>query len=74
MTERAAANFLSWLAEDVNTVSAEVGTPRDLQLKEFEAQGFLRQYDCAHGTNFYEITSGWMNAVPRAVGEKADKT
>lgn len=52
-----AANFLAWLIEDVNDVSAEIGTSRDAQLKEFEKQGFLKLYDATHGTNFYNITS-----------------
>jgi predicted glycoside hydrolase/deacetylase ChbG (UPF0249 family) len=53
-------NFLAWLLEDVNDISAEVGSPRDAQLQEFEKQGFLEHYDCHHDTNFYAITSAWM--------------
>lgn len=52
-----ANNFLAWLIEDINTVHAEVGTPRDAQLREFEAQGFLQHSDCLHGENTYAITN-----------------
>jgi hypothetical protein len=52
-----ATNFLGWLIEDVCIVNAEVGTPRDTQLKEFEAQGFLRLSGTFSDTNNYEITN-----------------
>lgn len=52
-----ATNFLAWLIEDINDVSAEVGSPRDKQLQEFAEAGFLRLYQTAHRTNFYEITN-----------------
>lgn len=59
-----ATNFFGWLIEDINEVSAEIGSPRDAQLKEFEVQGFLRKHDSCHGTNFYEITnSGAVSAL-----------
>lgn len=56
-----ASSFLGWLLEDVDTVTAEVGTPRDAQLKEFEAQGFLRFKSLWADTNNYEITSKWLS-------------
>jgi hypothetical protein len=52
-----AMNFLAWLIEDVNDVSAEIGTPRDAQLKEFESKGFLNLRLSVHGENTYAITS-----------------
>jgi hypothetical protein len=52
-----AINFLAWLIDDINEVTAEVGTPRDAQLKEFAEQGFLRATGSWHGTNIYEITN-----------------
>lgn len=62
MTPASAMNFLAWLMEDVNDVSAQVGTPRDSRLKEFEQQGFLKLYESRHGRHYYEITSLWMRA------------
>ena len=53
-------NFIAWIMEDINTVTAEVGTPRDVQLKEFERQGFLKFGFETHNTNTYSITSKWM--------------
>lgn len=55
-----ASNFLAWLAEDVEVVTAEPNTPRDSQLREFSEKGFLKFSSCVHGTNYYEITSKWM--------------
>jgi hypothetical protein len=52
-----ATEFLGWLIEDTHSVTAEVKTPRDDQLKEFEAQGFLRLKGTFADTNEYEITS-----------------
>jgi hypothetical protein len=57
-----AANFVSWLLEDVDTVTAEVGTPRDEQLREFARDGFLRFSGCTCGTNNYEIITGGFRA------------
>jgi hypothetical protein len=58
-----ANDFLGWLLEDVDTVTAEVGTPRDVQLKAFEAHGFLRFKGMWADTNAYEITSKWVSAL-----------
>lgn len=58
-----AANFLAWLAEDVEVITAVPQTPRDTQLREFAAKGFLKFSSCVHGTNYYEITSHWMHGV-----------
>lgn len=52
-----ATHFLAWLIEDINDVHAVIGSPRDEQLKEFEAQGFLKLSLSCHGENTYEITS-----------------
>lgn len=58
------ANFIDWLIEDVEQVTAEVGTPRDAQLREFEAQGFLSRKEYAgHGENNYAITGKYLNFV-----------
>lgn len=55
-----ASNFLAWLAEDIEIVTAEANTSRDVQLQEFAGKGFLKFTSCIHGTNNYEITSKWM--------------
>jgi hypothetical protein len=52
-----AAGFLTWLIEDINTVTAEVDSPRDMQLRSFEKLGFLRVTGLFHGTREYEITT-----------------
>jgi hypothetical protein len=57
-----ATNFVSWLLEDVDSVHAEAGTPRDEQLREFERDGFLRFSGCTRGTNNYEIVTGGFRA------------
>lgn len=57
-----AANFVSWLLEDVDSVTAEVNTPRDAQLREFEREGFLRLSLTTHGDNTYEIITGGFRA------------
>lgn len=62
-----ASNFLGWLIEDTHSVTAEVGTPRDAQLKEFEVWGFLRFKGTFADTNEYEITSKWLSVVTRPV-------
>lgn len=63
-----AAQFISWLLEDVNDVHAEIGTPRDETLKEFATKGFLKLSLSCHGENTYEITSkGYTAWVLRAV-------
>jgi hypothetical protein len=58
--EAEASNFLAWLAEDVEVVTAVPSTPRDAQLKDFADKGFLKFSSCVHGTNYYAITSKWM--------------
>lgn len=57
-----AANFVSWLLEDVDSVTAEVNTSRDNQLREFEREGLLRFTFSAHGENTYEIVTGGFRA------------
>lgn len=58
-----AANFLAWVMEDVNCISAEPDTPRDNELKEFVTQGFLAVASPCSGDNFYVITSKWMQDI-----------
>lgn len=57
LTMSKATEFLGWLIEDVTTVHAEIGTPRDERLKGYEREGFLKLRLSTHGENTYEITS-----------------
>jgi hypothetical protein len=58
-----ASNFLSWVMEDFEEVCAEVGSPRNEQLIEFERKGFLRLKGTYHGTSCYDITSKWSSTL-----------
>lgn len=49
--------FVAWVMEDTHCLNAEVGTPRDVQLKEFQAQGYLKPPTLFADTNSYEISS-----------------
>ncbi len=52
-----ATEFLAWLIEDIETVSAVVDSPRDHQLQIFEKRGFL-QLQWTYGKDRqYQITS-----------------
>ena len=53
-------NFITWVIEDINTITAEVGSPRDVQLQEFAKHGFLKFAFMTHGTNTYEITGQYL--------------
>lgn len=66
-----ATEFLGWLIEDVCMVNAEVGTPRDIQLKEFEIKGFLRLSGTFADTNNYEITSGYTAGLALSSTDKS---
>lgn len=57
-----ASNFVSWLLEDIDSIHAEAGTPRDEQLRAFEREGFLHFKGCIHGTNDYEIMTDGFRA------------
>lgn len=63
MSDRDAANFLSWLLEDVNDVHAVIDTDRDRQLKEFAGKGFLKCTGADFGTAHYEITGKWLQII-----------
>lgn len=70
-----ARDFVSWLLEDIDTVYAEAGTPRDEQLRAFANDGFLRFVGCIYATNEYEIiTEGfvafWRAADINTAGEQ----
>lgn len=67
-----AREFVGWLVEDTEQVCAEVGSPRNEQLKEFVEKGFLRHTGTYHGTSNYEITSGYVAALmlPSQHGER----
>ena len=51
------SNFATWLLEDVNTVCAERGTPRDDQLQEFAAEGFLLLAEETMTDRIYALTT-----------------
>lgn len=55
-------NFLAWVVEDIDSIYAEIGSPREAQLLEFVEQGFLKQhkYGGASGEHAYSITNKWM--------------
>lgn len=60
-----ATEFLAWLIEVVESVHAEIGTPRDECLKGYERDGFLKLRLSTHGENTYAITNkgavGYLN-------------
>ena len=58
-----AMNFLVWLVEDANTITATADTPRDAQLKQYTDEGYLTFAYAAHGDNTYAITSKWMQEI-----------
>jgi hypothetical protein len=60
---RNALDFIGWVMETFETVDAECGTPRDEKMQEFARCGMLKFHFCAHGTNTYLITSGWLKVL-----------
>lgn len=51
------SNFAAWLLEDINTVCAERGTPRDEQLQEFAQEGFLHLAEETVTDRVYALTT-----------------
>lgn len=58
-------NFLAWLVEDINDVTAEADSPRDAQLKQYADEGYLKLALCTRHDNTYTITSKWMQEIRR---------
>lgn len=62
-----AQNFVAWVLEDLDGISAEKGGPRDIELREYVSEGFLElavetEHDC-----FYTFTAKGLDAL-RGIG------